>query len=130
MLKGRRSARLLPATSRKRTSLLRRQATRNLRSFGSRSRPPTTSVSPSLGRRCLVAGSKAASKAGSKTGSKAGSKAASKTSKPRVVKWSVCRICNRSPKDHSGNMMWGFQSSGFGSLVMVNVLAVKPFEAS
>ena len=45
------------------------------------------------------ASGKAGSKAASKAGSKAASKAASKTGKYKIVKWSVCRVCNRAPKD-------------------------------
>ena len=67
--------------------------------FGKPKQASNNKRKPKPGKK--MPGSKAASKAGSKTGSKAGSK----TNKPRVVKWSVCRICNRSPKDHSGNMM-------------------------
>jgi len=51
--------------------------------------------------------SKAASKAGSHCGSKAGSKTGSKAGKYKVAKWSICRVCNRAPKDLPEGEKWG-----------------------
>ena len=63
------------------------------------------------------------STAGTKPGSAAGSKAGSKTgSKHRVVKWSLCRVCNRGPKDCWGEhgavvSVFGISECGHSILV-------------